>query len=53
MARETEFRPEAMTSRIAQLGIVDALIACLAMASYDRSVDTIRRTFEVLSAKRF
>jgi RpiR family carbohydrate utilization transcriptional regulator len=53
MARETEFRTEAMTSRIAQLSIVDTLIACLAMANYDKSVDTIRRTFEVLSVKRF
>jgi RpiR family carbohydrate utilization transcriptional regulator len=53
MARETEFRTEAMTSRIAQLGIVDALIACLAMATYDRAVETIRKTFEVLSTKRF
>jgi DNA-binding MurR/RpiR family transcriptional regulator len=53
MARETEFRTEAMTSRIAQLSIVDTLIACLAMANYDKSVETIRRTFEVLSVKRF
>lgn len=53
MARETEFRTEAMTSRIAQLSIVDTLIACLAMATYDKAVDTIRRTFEVLSVKRF
>jgi RpiR family transcriptional regulator, carbohydrate utilization regulator len=53
MARETEFRTEAMTSRIAQLAIVDTLIACLAMANYDKAVDTIRQTFEVLSVKRF
>ncbi|MGE5146846.1 MAG: MurR/RpiR family transcriptional regulator [Candidatus Eiseniibacteriota bacterium] len=53
MARETRFRTEAMTSRIAQLGIVDALIACLALASYDEAVKTIRRTFDVLSIKRF
>jgi RpiR family transcriptional regulator, carbohydrate utilization regulator len=53
MARETEFRTEAMTSRIAQLSIVDTLIACLAMANYDKAVNTIRRTFEVLSVKRF
>jgi DNA-binding MurR/RpiR family transcriptional regulator len=53
MARETKFRTEAMTSRIAQLGIVDALIACLALADYDDAVTTIRRTFDVLSIKRF
>jgi len=52
LARETQFRTEAMTSRIAQLAIVDALIACLALADYDRSVAAISRTFEVLSTKR-
>lgn len=52
MAKETQFRTEAMTSRIAQLAIVDALIACLALADYERSVASINRTFEVLAAKR-
>jgi len=52
-ARETRFRTEAMTSRIAELGIVDALNACIALATYDRSIKTMRRTFEVLSLKRF
>jgi RpiR family transcriptional regulator, carbohydrate utilization regulator len=53
MARETEFRTEAMTSRIAQLSIVDTLIACLGMANRDKAIDTVRQTFEVLSIKRF
>jgi RpiR family transcriptional regulator, carbohydrate utilization regulator len=52
MARETRFRTEAMTSRIAQLAIVDALIAALALANYDIAVKTIARTFDVLSTKR-
>ncbi|WP_291309910.1 hypothetical protein [Devosia sp. 66-14] len=41
-----------MTSRIAQLAIIDALIAALALADYDRAVATIERTFDVLSTKR-
>jgi RpiR family transcriptional regulator, carbohydrate utilization regulator len=53
MARETRFRTEAMTSRIAQLGIVDALIACLALRRYDTAVTTLRQTSDVLSIKRF
>jgi DNA-binding MurR/RpiR family transcriptional regulator len=53
MSRETRFRTEAMASRIAQLGIIDALIACLALANYDKSIGTIKRTFDVLSTKRF
>lgn len=53
MARETQFRTEAMTSRIAQLAIIDALIACLSLADYDRALATIGKTFDVLSSKRF
>ena len=53
MARETRFRTEAMTSRIAQLCVVDALIAALALGDYDRSTETLRQTFVVLSIKRF
>jgi RpiR family carbohydrate utilization transcriptional regulator len=53
MARETHFRTEAMTSRIAQLAIIDALIACLSLADYEKALTTIGRTFDVLSAKRF
>lgn len=52
LARETHFRTEAMTSRIAQLAIVDALIAGLALADYDRALETISHTFDVLSNKR-
>jgi DNA-binding MurR/RpiR family transcriptional regulator len=52
-ARETQFRTEAMTSRIAELCIVDTLNACLALATYERSLHTIARTFDVLSTKRF
>jgi DNA-binding MurR/RpiR family transcriptional regulator len=53
MARETKFRTEAMTSRIAQLCVIDALIAALALADYDRATETLQQTFEVLSIKRF
>lgn len=53
MARETHFRTEAMTSRIAQLAIIDALIACLSLADYDRALATIGKTFDVLSTKRY
>lgn len=53
MARETKFRTEAMTSRIAQLSIVDALIAAIALGRHDKAVKTIQHTFDVLSSKRF
>jgi DNA-binding MurR/RpiR family transcriptional regulator len=53
MARETLFRTEAMTSRIAQLCVVDALIATLALADYERATKTLQHTFDTLSIKRF
>jgi DNA-binding MurR/RpiR family transcriptional regulator len=53
MARETLFRTEAMSSRIAQLCVLDALIAALALADYDRATATLQSTFETLSIKRF
>ncbi|WP_238136888.1 MurR/RpiR family transcriptional regulator [Variovorax sp. JS1663] len=53
MARETNFRTEAMTSRLAQLAIIDVLIACLALSDYEKSVKTLRQTFDVLSLKRY
>jgi len=53
MARETSFRTEAMASRIAQLCVVDALIAALALADYERATETLQKTFDVLSIKRF
>lgn len=53
MARETKFRTEALTSRIAQLCVLDALIAALAMDDYEHATKTLRQTFDVLSLKRF
>jgi DNA-binding MurR/RpiR family transcriptional regulator len=52
-ARETQFRTEAMTSRIAELSVIDALTTCVALATYQRSVETINHTFDILSSKRF
>ncbi len=53
VARETDFRTEAMTSRIGQLAVIDALIACLALEDYEHSSDILRRSFEILSLKRY
>ncbi|KTF67869.1 MULTISPECIES: MurR/RpiR family transcriptional regulator [unclassified Sphingomonas] len=53
MARETRYRTEAMTSRIAQFCVVDALVASLALADYERATASLRQTFDVLSIKRF
>lgn len=51
-ALETKFRTEAMTSRIAQLSIVDTLIGALALKRQERAVKTLEKTYEALSRKR-
>jgi len=53
MSRETKFRTEAMTSRIAQLCVLDALVAGIALDDYEHSVSVLQKTFNVLSLKRF
>jgi DNA-binding MurR/RpiR family transcriptional regulator len=52
-ARETRYRTEAQTSRIAQLAVVDALVAALALARGEAAIAALRRTFDVLSLKRY
>lgn len=52
-ATETLFRTEAMTSRIAQLSVADALFVRVAMARFDESLKNINRTADVLSIKRY
>ncbi|WP_374039523.1 MurR/RpiR family transcriptional regulator (plasmid) [Brevundimonas staleyi] len=52
LAKETKFRTEAMTSRIAQLSIVDALVAGLALTRHEVAVETLEKTFNALSLKR-
>lgn len=43
-----------MTSRIAQLAVIDTLIAALALAlaDYDRAVATFDKIFDVISVKQ-
>ena len=52
-AAETMFRTEAMTSRIAELSIVDALYVCVALARFQSSLANIEKTAEALAVKRF
>jgi DNA-binding MurR/RpiR family transcriptional regulator len=53
VATETMFRTDAMTSRIAQLSLVDALYVCVAMADMERALSALARTTDALSLKRF
>ncbi len=51
-ARETAFRSGAMTSRIAQLTVVDCLFVVLAQHELPHSTQALERTFEAAQAKR-
>ena len=52
-AKETAFRSDAMSSRIAQLSIVDTIYVGVALKDYDRSTATIARTREATAKKRY
>ncbi len=51
-ARETSFRSGALGSRIAQLMVVDCLFIGVAQASYDSSMDALRRTYTAVHRAR-
>jgi DNA-binding MurR/RpiR family transcriptional regulator len=51
-ARETAFRSGAMTSRIAQLTVVDCLFVTLAQRDLPGTMDALERTFAAAQAKR-
>src|SRR5262249_13035229 len=53
VANETRYRPEAMSSRVAQLAIIDTLVSCCALTDTERSVDRLQHTARILSEKRF
>lgn len=51
-ARETRYRSGAMSSRIAQLALVDFLFVRIAQRMYDQMGDSLRRTFEAVQGHR-
>ncbi|MBA8795674.1 DNA-binding MurR/RpiR family transcriptional regulator [Friedmanniella endophytica] len=51
-ARETTFRSGAMSSRIAQLALVDCLFAGVAQRSYDSAVEALESTFAAVQSRR-
>ncbi len=51
-ARETTFRSGAMSSRIAQLALVDCLFAGVAQRTYDASIDALESTYAAVQSRR-
>ncbi len=52
VSQETEFRSEALASRIAQLSLVDALYVNVMIARKDEAKDSLQRMREAISSKR-
>ncbi len=52
-ARETALRSDAMTSRIAQLSILDVLYVYVALKRYEMSLQSIERTKDALAEKKY
>lgn len=51
-ARETTFRSGAMSSRIAQLAVIDCLFTGVALRSYDQAVEALSSTFSAVQSGR-
>lgn len=52
-ARETRYRTEAMTSRIAQFAVLGALVSRIAPAPGPAAAEALRRSAETLALRRF
>lgn len=50
--RETTFRSGAMSSRIAQLAVIDCLFVGVAQRSYDRTMSALSRTYQAVQGRR-
>jgi hypothetical protein len=53
VANETRYRPEAMSSRVAQLATIDTLVSCCALTDTERSIERLNHATRILSEKRF
>jgi DNA-binding MurR/RpiR family transcriptional regulator len=53
VANETKFRPEAMSSRVAQLAIIDTLVSCCALSDPKRSVKNLHLSARIIAEKRY
>jgi DNA-binding MurR/RpiR family transcriptional regulator len=52
-AHETAFSSDAMTSRLAQLSIIDTVYLAVALSHYDKSLALIQKTRRASAARRY
>jgi RpiR family transcriptional regulator, carbohydrate utilization regulator len=53
VANETKYRPEAMSSRVAQLAVIDTLVSCCALSNSKNAIAKLQLSTRVLSGKRY
>lgn len=53
VANETRYRPEAMSSRVAQLAIIDTVVSCCGLADAWRSICKLELSARSLAGKRY
>jgi len=51
-AQETKYRMEALSSRVAQMVVIDVLYARFATERWSDSLDAIKKSYDILSTKR-
>lgn len=51
--KETVFKSESVTARIAQLSVIDSLVAILSFMNYDKSYEAIQKTRKATSSRKF
>lgn len=51
-AQETKYRMEALSSRIAELFVIDVLYARLAIARWESSLAAIQKSYDIIATKR-
>ena len=51
--KETVFKSESVTARIAQLAVIDSLVAVISFMDYDSSYDAIQKTRNATSSHKF
>ena len=51
--RESIFRSESVTARVAQLSVIDSLVAVMSYMDYDAAYDAIQRTRRATSGRKY
>ena len=51
--KETVFKSESVTARIAQLAVIDSLVAVISFMDYDKAYGAIQKTRNATASNKF